>query len=459
MGIIMSALAAAGDAGAHSMDQRIKQGNQIDLDERRSALETQKAKALIDYQKQASLEMDNTKRQGIADRIGAAKGGIISGALADKYAGSDAAVAAADAGQTGSQLTTEQQAAIAQSKSIDTEQIAKDPHTYIKAAMASGDIDPKEVAALVQQEDALRRGEVAQAAQFAHSDKSQKEQFLHADASQRAQQSHADAAQRQSQSFQASEGEKGRALTREYRMTDPTVVETNAQAIAAGNMPPLTGNALRSPGAAATMARVMAIKPDYSAKDYGTGAKAEKDFATGKQGNSVRSFNVALSHLDTLSGLADALNNKDTKAFNRLGNAIATQTGAPAPTNFEAVKHIVADELVKAVTGGAGALGDREAAAKTIEAANSPAQLRGVIASYKELMVGQIHGLRDQYKATTGKDDFDTKYLSGAARAVSHGGAAKPAGPTAPAVSAGTVDSGYRFKGGDPSNQANWEKI
>lgn len=207
MGIIMSALAAAGDAGVHSMDQRIKQGNQIDLDERRSALETQKQKALIDYQKQASLEMDNQKRQGIADRVGAARGGIIQGQIDQKYAASDAAVQAAAAGQTGSQLTPEQSAAIAQSKGIDADQLAKDPHTYIKAAMASGDIDPKEVAALVQQEDSLRRQEASQAAQFAHSDKSQKEQFAHMDK-----------AQQQSQSFQAGENQKTRDAVKERNL-------------------------------------------------------------------------------------------------------------------------------------------------------------------------------------------------------------------------------------------------
>lgn len=435
MGIIMSALAAAGNAGADSIDKNLAQQRQMELDRSRSDLETAKAKSIIDYQKSATLDAENQRRQGIQDRIGAAKGSIVDAQVADKYAGSDAAVAAADAGQTGSQLTPDQRAAIGQSKGIDKAQFAADPHSYIKAAMASGDIDPKEVAQLVQQEDSIRRQELAQQAQFAHADKSQAEQFRQSLSSQERSQNFAASQQRQSQLFQAGESEKSRALTREYRMTDPNVVETNAQAIAAGKMPPLTGNALRSPGAAATMARVMDIKPDYSAKDYGTGAKAEKDFATGKQGNSVRSFNVALSHLDTLGNMADALKNNDTRLFNKFGNMVATQIGSPAPTNFEAVKHIVGDEIVKAITGSGGALGDREAAAKTIDAANSPAQLRGVINSYKELMVGQLHGLADQYKATTGRDDFDTKYLSDAARSISH--ARNPA----PGVSAPTTGS------------------
>lgn len=168
------------------------------------------------------------------------------------------------------------------------------------------------------------------------------------------------------------------------------------------------------------MARVLEINPDYSAKDYMVGTKSEKDFATGKQGNAVRSFNVSIAHLDTLSSLSDAMDNGDLQLINKVGNMVSSQTGATAPVNFEAAKHIVADEIVKAVTGSAGALGDREAAAKTVDAANSPAQLKGVINTYKELMNGQLNGLRTQYKATTGKDDFDVKYLSDSARAMNH---------------------------------------
>lgn len=208
-------------------------------------------------------------------------------------------------------------------------------------------------------------------------------------------------------------------------------MQQTAQAIAAGQLPPISGYGLRSPGANLIMAEVMRLNPDYDANAYGASGKAEKDFATGKQGNAVRSFNVAISHLGTLSTLADALQNGNMRAFNELGNSFATQTGSPAPTNFEAVKHIVGDEIVKAVTGSGGALGDRDAAAKTLDAANSPAQLKGVVNSYLELMKGQLNGLRDQYKATTGRTDFDDKYLSDAAKAVLH-----PAATGTPAATA-----------------------
>lgn len=201
---------------------------------------------------------------------------------------------------------------------------------------------------------------------------------------------------------------------------DPAMIEETAQAIAAGKLAPLSGFALSRPSAQATMSRVIQINPDFDPTQFQTRQKAEKDFGTGKQGNSIRSFNVALSHLDTLDQLSDALNNKDTQLVNKIGNAFAEQTGNPAPTNFVAAKKIVGDEIVKAIVGSGGGVADREEAARTLSSVSSPAQLKGVINTYKDLMRGQIGGLRDQYKSTTGKDDFDTKFLSESGRQVAH---------------------------------------
>jgi len=191
--------------------------------------------------------------------------------------------------------------------------------------------------------------------------------------------------------------------------------EQMAQAIAAGKLPPLSGFALNRPGGRAVMGRVMQLNPEYNGQDYAVGLKAEKDFATGKQGNAVRSFNVSLSHLDSLEKLSDALQNGDMRMVNQIGNFVATQTGKPAPTDFNAAKKIVGDEIVKAIVGGGGGVADREQAAKVLDAANSPAQLKGVINTYKDLMRGQLKGLRQQYEASGGRN-FD-RYLSPAGKA------------------------------------------
>jgi hypothetical protein len=209
---------------------------------------------------------------------------------------------------------------------------------------------------------------------------------------------------------------RGQDLNNQETAIPAGQIENVAKMIASGNLAPLSPKMAMSPQGLAVMAKVAELNPAYSGKDYGTSSKAEKDFSTGKQGNSVRSFNVALSHLDTLGNLADAMGNKDTQALNKIGNYFATQTGQAAPTNFEAAKKVVADEVVKAIVGSGGGLADREEAARSISAASSPAQLKGVIATYKELMKGQLNGLKDQYKSTTGKDDFEAKYLSENAR-------------------------------------------
>lgn len=184
-----------------------------------------------------------------------------------------------------------------------------------------------------------------------------------------------------------------------------------AKAIAENRMAPLSSFAMASPRGQMIMSEVTKINPSYDVKDYHAADKAVKDFTTGKQGNTVRSFNVALAHLDTLDKAADALQNGDVQAFNKVGNYIAEQTGQPAPTEFGAIKKIVGDEIVKAIVGSGGGVEDRREAAETLAKANSPQQLKGVIKQYKELMRGQLGGLRQQYEQSTNRKDFD-RFLS-----------------------------------------------
>jgi len=189
------------------------------------------------------------------------------------------------------------------------------------------------------------------------------------------------------------------------RLTD--VDATQAENIARGNLPPATG-----PNAGKIMNEVVKLNPEYTSRDFGLQTAAEKEFNIGKNGNKTRSLNVAVSHLATLNTAATALNASDIRAFNQFKQAWQRETGKSAPTNFNAVKELVADEIVAAVVPGVGALADRKALKDTIMAKSSPAQLQGVIKQYKELLGGQLGGLETQYNASTGKTDFRQRYLT-----------------------------------------------
>lgn len=138
---------------------------------------------------------------------------------------------------------------------------------------------------------------------------------------------------------------------------------------------------------------------------------ALSNFTSGKNGNTIRSLNVAVQHLDQLSELADALHNGDVAMINKAGNAVGAATGAAAPTNFEAAKKIVTDEVVKAIVGAGGTGGDREKMEAIINSAQSPEQLHGAIGVVQGLMTGQLNGLRQQYKGATNRDDFEDMLL------------------------------------------------
>lgn len=192
---------------------------------------------------------------------------------------------------------------------------------------------------------------------------------------------------------------------------DQQSVENTAQMIANNQIPMISGFALKSPWGQEVISRVREINPQFAGADYGANLTGIKQFTSGKNGNTIRSLNVAVQHLDQLGKLADALNNGDVPLFNKVAIAYQKQTGSAAPSNFDAAKKVVADEIVKAIVGSGGGVADREEAARSINSASSPEQLAGVIQTYQGLMTGQLNGIREQYKAATGRDNFESLLL------------------------------------------------
>lgn len=148
---------------------------------------------------------------------------------------------------------------------------------------------------------------------------------------------------------------------------------------------------------------------DFAAH-YGAENKATRDFATGPQGNAIRSFSVAIDHLGTAEEIGKALQTNDVTALNRIKNAVQQQFGYEGQLDFNFAKKIVGDEITKSILGsGAGTGQDRQDIQAAFSAANSPQQLSGVVKTAKRLMAGQLRGLKQQYEQTTGQRDFDER--------------------------------------------------
>lgn len=218
----------------------------------------------------------------------------------------------------------------------------------------------------------------------------------------------------------------------EFLATLPPGVAAQIKAVGTYRQPAPAGRT--SPTGIKFMSLVNQAYPTYDTSQYGSKVKARNDFSTGKNGNTVRSLNVAVQHLDQLGQLSEAMGNGDVQMVNKIGNYFATQTGQPAPSNFNAAKQIVGDEIVKAIVGSGGGVSDREEAAHNISAASSPQQLSGVIKIYQRLLSGQLSGLKQQYEKSTGLPDFED-YLAPETKAKLQAHQAAPAMSAAPTQS------------------------
>lgn len=218
--------------------------------------------------------------------------------------------------------------------------------------------------------------------------------------------------------YQPPVGDDGKPLTGDaYLSTIPPQVSAQAQDYISGNLPPPTGFATKPAMLAAYHA---AQNADPSFKQYaGTRNATITDFVKGPQtAKTVQAQNVAMEHLSTLNDAVDALDNGNVPAFNAATNALAKQTGSPAPTNFELGKTFVSDELAKAVMGTTGAAVDRDNIAKNLNMGSSNDQAKGFINTAGQYMAGQAHGLEQRYKAGTGLDNYRDRFQTPRAKAL-----------------------------------------
>ena len=197
------------------------------------------------------------------------------------------------------------------------------------------------------------------------------------------------------------------------RLTDPSSREDMAKGIAAYRLAPLTGFALTKSGGPETMARVIQLNPDYQEVRYLVVADTMKRFADGKQGDIKRALDVGVDHLTTIDQAAEALGNGDINALNRLKNKFLQEIGVAAPTTLNGLAQIVATEVLKATSGGVGGAEERQLIRDTFSNARSPEQFKEITAGYRQLMAGQLAGLKRQYEAGTGFKDGPFAFETG----------------------------------------------
>lgn len=224
---------------------------------------------------------------------------------------------------------------------------------------------------------------------------------------------------------------------------NPELQDSMVDLIGTYRAAPLTGWALRTASGQQIMGAVAKKYPQYNANAYPVIGRVMQAFATGTQGTRLTSINVAIQHLNVMRQLAKALDSGDVRAINAARQEWEKQFGSAAPTNFDAIKQIIGQEVVKAIVNSGGGVTERQQAEGTFNRVASPQQLSGAIDSVEALLAGQVAGLKNQYdtqtRGTPGVLPFDdlllpeTKAALGSVPALinsASGGVVAPATPT-----------------------------
>lgn len=148
----------------------------------------------------------------------------------------------------------------------------------------------------------------------------------------------------------------------------------------------------------------------------------QRDFATGRSANHVRSLNTVLGHLDSLDQSIAKLDNWDYfSGANRLFNSEAYLQSHPerraALRTFDTNRQAVASELMRVFREAGASVTEVQHWRDNFNAADSPIALRAAVRAAVELVGSRMSAVNDVWNRGMGVDRPVTEVLSPAARA------------------------------------------
>lgn len=226
------------------------------------------------------------------------------------------------------------------------------------------------------------------------------------------------------------------------------------------------------------------VDPTMKQFDYQTRSKTRLDFTSGKSAQELKAINTAIGHADQLAAISPKLGGTDYAPgiINPITQSFKRNTGDTAfqdsKRDWDTKAETLATEVSKALNGGTPHVADKEHWRGILQAASSPTERASALKSIMGVLQSRIESNAQTYNQGMGtnREGFSFLNKENAAkyqRLLETGGAdAKPAdaapaaaAPATPAAAApkvpaaGEVRSGYRFKGGDPADKANWEQV
>lgn len=157
----------------------------------------------------------------------------------------------------------------------------------------------------------------------------------------------------------------------------------------------------------AALNQILAKHPDFASSDYDVEKKVAENATSGGLSQQLMAINTARNHMQTFSKLADALDNGNVQAVNKLGNLIGVQFGSDKATNLQIAAKAFGGEVGKAFDGAGVTAGERADAEKQLSEASSPAQFKGAIQTVDELLSGKQKSAQQSYNVgRQGKPNF-----------------------------------------------------